>query len=133
MNYLFFTDKNDNQRVMRIRYPAFLGTIVDSYSQNCEQASKSHNGMKICLDEVFDECPKSKLEWACKKALQKFPNQDATNPFVYIKKNREYLNISKIEEVCDIPRTSLLSALSRDQNKFKESYKLVSVVDKLRS
>lgn len=50
--------------------------------------------------------------------------------FEFVKKARELLNLSQVERVCGIRRTSLINAVNRKQNKFKYSDKLIPVLDK---
>lgn len=131
MNYIFFKTKDGEDRVIRIRYPVFVGKIKEAYEQDCDDPSQVHKGFRVCIiDNLREECPPSKLKWACKKAIDWYLhlNNQNENPvpvdylaFNYIKKNRRYLNISAIEEAAGITRTSLMTAINRDQKRFGNS------------
>ena len=137
MNYIFKTDRSGRDRVIRTRYPVFTGTIVNAYDiTDGKQCSKSHKDLKVIYDDILDECSASKLEWASKKAITNFLYQDSKPPlevnedaFSYIKSNRNYLNLTSIEEASDISRTSLTTAINRDQKKFGQSAKLHKFLD----
>jgi hypothetical protein len=49
--------------------------------------------------------------------------------FTYIKKRRKFLNISSVEEYCEITRTSLLNAINRNQKSFGQSDKLIKFLN----
>lgn len=69
-NYSFFVDRHNQERIMRIRYPAFTATIKDAYDVDQGEASMSFDGKKIVVNELMHECPESKLNWALKKAIE---------------------------------------------------------------
>lgn len=79
MAYILFVDKEGNERVIRNRYPVFIATIRDSYSQECTNLSKSftlnEKNLKICIDECFQSAPDSKLAWALGQAVNYYKNQ----------------------------------------------------------
>ena len=49
--------------------------------------------------------------------------------FQYIKDRRKFLNISSIEQDCEITRTSLLNAINRNQKSFGQSDKLIEFLN----
>ena len=49
--------------------------------------------------------------------------------FQYIKDRRKFLDITKIEKHCGVPRGSLLNAINREQNSFGQSEKLIPFLD----
>lgn len=133
MNYIFLKDSNSLDRVIRTRYPVFVGTIKDDYSL-CLKGSKVYKGKKICIDELLTPCPDSKLEWACKQGLKAFfhnPNGEniKNDPFSYIRSRRRFLNITSIEEESGISRSSLTNAINRKQNSFGQSEALKDFLD----
>ena len=72
------TDRSGVTRVVRTRYPAFVGRIIDLYDPGTTgKETYTHKGKKICLDMVFDECPASKLQWAAKKGIDYFLFQES--------------------------------------------------------
>ena len=137
MNYIFKKNKLGENKVIRIRYPVFVGTIIPAYEIVEGRCSKSHHGKKIRIDEILDDCLDSKLEWSCKRALSNYKRLTEEEPTMtvleqaldYVKSNQKYLNITSIEESSGITRTSLTTAINRDQKRFGQANHLVRFLD----
>lgn len=72
-NYILFTDKDGQERIIRTQYPVFTATIKGYYDTGCSYASKAFDTpegkKKVCLDESFQDVPDSKVQWALNRAV----------------------------------------------------------------
>lgn len=134
---IFFTDPSDTEFVFRSKKPIFLGRIIDHYDADTHgYLTPAYNKKRIEIIRRFDDSNDTKIDYFGKKVLRSYFYQKRQSPvdrsqaaFDFVIKNKDILNISKLEELCDIKKNSLSAAVNRGNKSFRAGDKLAVLFD----